>query len=195
VEHPVDLGLEEGTVYKALLPRKAMQEILKLAGEAQPDARIRFAGDDNHLFFELGDRLLLSRKLSGNFPDFERVLPKEHPNTVTLNRVELRAAIERVAQFADERSRAIRVQLLPGEVKILANLSETGESEETLPAEYGGPQLEIGFNAQYMLDFLRAVSEDTVQFKFRDPQTAGEMRPASSVEGDGYRYVIMPMRI
>jgi DNA polymerase-3 subunit beta len=195
VEHPAELGLEEGTLYKALLPRKAMQEILKLAGEAQPDSRLRFAGDDNHLFFELGDRLLLSRKLTGNFPDFDRVLPKDHPHTITLPRVELRAAIERVAQFADERSRAIRVQLLPGEVKVLANLSETGESEESLPAEYGGPQAEIGFNAQYLLDFLRAVTEDNVLFKFRDPQSAGEMRPASSVPGDGYRYVIMPMRI
>jgi DNA polymerase III subunit beta len=195
VEHPAQLGLEEGTLFRALLPRKAMQEVLKLSGEAQPDSVIRFAGDDNHLFFELGDRLLLSRKLAGNFPDFERVLPKDHPHFVRMNRLELRAAIERVAQFADERSRAIRVQLLPGELKVLANLSETGESEETLPAEYGGPELEIGFNAQYLLDFLRAVSEDTVEFRFRDPQSAGEMRPASTTEGDGYRYVIMPMRI
>lgn len=195
VEHPAELGVEEGTLYKALLPRKAMQEIQKLAGETQADARIRFAGDENHLFFELGERLLISRKLSGNFPDFERVLPKDHPQSVSLPRTELRSAIERVAQFADERSRAIRVQLATGELKILANLSETGESEETLPVEYEGDPLEIGFNAQYMLDFLRAVSEDNVMFKFRDPQSAGELRPASSVPGDGYRYVIMPMRI
>lgn len=195
VEHPVELGLEEGTLYKALLPRKAMQEIQKLAGEAQADIRLRFAGDDNHLFFEMGDRLLLSRKLSGNFPDFERVLPKDHQHTISLNRTELRAAIERVAQFADERSKAIRVQLLPGEVKVMANLSETGESEETIAAEYGGPLLEIGFNAQYLLEFLRVVTDETVEFKFRDGQSAGEMRPASTVEGDGYRYVIMPMRI
>lgn len=192
VDSPVDLGVD-GTVYKALLPRKAMQEILKLSGEASGDAKLRFAGDDNHLFFEMGERLLLSRKLTGNFPDFERVLPKDHPHTVTLPRQEFRAAIERVGQFADERSRAIRVQFLPGEIKILANLSETGESEETLPVEYDGPQLEIGFNAQYLLDFLRAVSEDSVQFKFRDGQSAGELRQGT--DDETYRYVIMPMRI
>jgi DNA polymerase-3 subunit beta len=195
VEHPAELQLDESVVYKALLPRKAMQEVLKLSAEAPADAKLRFAGDDNHLFFEMGDRLLLSRKLTGNFPDFDRVLPKDHPLAVTLPRAELRAAIERVAQFADERSRAIRVQLLPGELKVLANLSETGESEESLPVEYGGPQLEIGYNAQYLLDFLRVVSEDNVLFRFRDAQSAGELRPASSIEGDGYRYVIMPMRI
>ena len=76
---------------------------------------------------------------------------------------------------------------------MLANLTETGESEETLPVEYDGPQLEIGFNAQYLLDFLRAVSEDSVQFKFRDGQSAGELRQGS--DDNTYRYVIMPMRI
>ena len=73
------------------------------------------------------------------------------------------------------------------------NLSETGESEETLPVDYEGPQLEIGFNAQYLLDFLRAVTEDNVQFKFRDGQSAGELR--QGVDDETYRYVIMPMRI
>jgi DNA polymerase-3 subunit beta len=194
VEASADIGVQE-SVYKALLPRKAMQEILKLAAEAEPDAKFRFAGDDNHLFFQLGDRLLLSRKLTGNFPDFDRVLPKDHPHSVEISRQELRGAIERVAQFADERSRAIRVQLIPGELKVLANLSETGESEESIPLEYGGSQLEIGFNAQYLLDFLRAVTEDTVAFRFRDPQSAGEMRPGGSETTQIYRYVIMPMRI
>jgi len=195
VEQSVSLS-PDGASYKALLPRKAMQELLKLAGDAPAEARLKFAGDDNHLFFELGDRLLLSRKLTGNFPDFERVLPKDQPNAVNIARIEFRAAIERVAQFADERSRAIRVQLLPGEVKILANLSETGESEETLPVEYDGPQVEMGFNAQYLLDFLRAVTTDAVQFRFRDGQSAGELRPATAEDSlEQYRYVIMPMRI
>ncbi len=103
--------------YRALIPRKAMGEILKLAQEAPPDAIVNFAGDENHLFFQFGERLLISRKLTGNFPDFERVLPKEQPHSVTLEREEVRAAVERVAQFSDERSHAIRLQVCPGEVK------------------------------------------------------------------------------
>ncbi len=181
--------------YKALLPRKAMGEIMKLGAEAAPETLLHFSGDENHLFFQLGDRLLISRKLTGNFPDFERVLPKEHPNSVAIPRDELRAAIERVAQFSDERSRAIRFQVQPGEIKVYSSLSDTGESEETLPVDYTGENLEIGFNAQYLLDFLRAVSEEQVAFHFKDPHSAGEMRPS----GDGakyvYRYVVMPMRI
>src|SRR5215831_3677284 len=129
--------------YRALLPRKAMAELQKLASDAAADAVVRFSGDENHLFFELGDRLLLSRKLTGNFPDYERVLPKEHPHTVSLNREEFKGAIERVAQFSDERSRAIRVQVGKDEVKIHSSVSETGESEESIPVSHTGPVVEI----------------------------------------------------
>ena len=180
--------------YRALLPRKAMQELQKLAGEADPAAIVKFSGDDNHLFFQLGDRLLLSRKLTGNFPDYPRVLPKDHPHSVTLERDELRGAIERVSQFSDERSRAIRVRFGQNEVKIHSSVSETGESEESIPANYDGTPVEIGFNAQYLLDFLRAVGEPQVAFHFKDPNSAGEMRPAGE-KPQNYRYVIMPMRI
>jgi DNA polymerase III subunit beta len=192
VEGLADLG-GAGAIYRALLPRKAMQEMLKLTAESGPDAKVVFSGDENHLFFQLGERLLLSRKLTGNFPDYDRVLPKDHPHKLALKRDEMRAAIERVSQFSDERSRAIRLQILPGELKVYSTLSETGESEESLPVEYSGGQVEIGFNAQYLIDFLRAAPED-VAFHFRDPHSAGEMRPGSQDAGN-YRYVIMPMRI
>lgn len=180
--------------YRALLPRKAMLELQKLASDADSSAMVRFSGDENHLFFELGERLLLSRKLTGNFPDYERVLPKEQPLSVNLNREELRGALERVAQFSDERSRSIRLSVAGGEVKIHSSVSETGESEESIPVNYDGPATEIGFNADYMLDFLRAISEEQVQFLFKDPHSAGELRPAGE-KPENYRYVIMPMRI
>ncbi|HTM14217.1 MAG TPA: DNA polymerase III subunit beta [Bryobacteraceae bacterium] len=180
--------------FRALLPRKAMLELQKLASDSDPSAIVRFSGDENHLFFKLGERLLLSRKLTGNFPDYERVLPKDQPNSVILQREEFRAAIERVAQFSDERSRAIRVRVGDGEVKVHSSVSETGESEESIPAEYNGAAVEIGFNAQYLIDFLRVVQTDQVSFWFRDPHSAGELRPGGD-KADNYRYVIMPMRI
>ena len=192
VERPMTLGAEAN--YRALLPRKAMVELQKLAGEAAGDAVVQFSATDNHLFFQIGDRLLISRKLTGNFPDFERVLPKDQPHSVTLQREEFRAAIERVAQFSDERSRAIRVRVGDGEVKIHSSVSETGESEESIPTEYKGPAVEIGFNAQYLIDFLRAVANDQVNFLFKDAHSAGELRPGGD-KAENYRYVIMPMRI
>jgi DNA polymerase-3 subunit beta len=194
VEYPVALEGVAG-VYKALLPKKAMTEILKLAGEAGAEGTLEFAGDENHLFFDFGARLLQSRKLPGNFPDFERVLPKEHAHTVRLDKDELRSTIDRVAQFSDERSRAIRVQVGDGEVKVYSSLSDTGESEESIPVDYEGPMVEIGFNASYLTDFLRAVPTQQVEFLFKDAQSAGEFRPADAEAGLVYRYVVMPMRI
>jgi DNA polymerase III subunit beta len=181
--------------FRALVPKKAMTELVKLADLAGPDDKVIFAGDDNHLFFKLGQSLLITRKLTGNFPDYERVLPKEHTLVAKLQKDEIRSAIERVAQFADERSRAIKVQFTPGEVKIFASAVETGDSEESVPSEYQGPDLEIGFNAQYLLDFLRAIPQDQVAFELKDQKSAGELRPAGDNITDQYRYVVMPMRI
>jgi DNA polymerase-3 subunit beta len=181
--------------FRALVPKKAMAELVKLADETVPDAKAVFAGDDNHLFFQVGHRLLITRKLTGNFPDYERVLPKDHSVTATLQKDEIRSAIERVAQFADERSRAIRVQFTNGEVKVFSSSVEMGESEESVTSEYQGPDMEIGFNAQYLLDFLRAIPQDHVAFELKDQKSAGELRPAGDSIPDQYRYVVMPMRI
>jgi DNA polymerase-3 subunit beta len=189
---------ESGTVsqqFRALVPKKAMAELSKLADDAGDDGKAVFAGDDNHLYFQVGHRLLITRKLTGNFPDYERVLPKEHTLIAKLQKDEIRSAIERVAQFADERSRAIRVQFTHGEVRVFSSSVETGESEESVPSEYQGPDLEIGFNATYLLDFLRAIPQDGVAFELKDQKSAGEMRPAGDSVADQYRYVVMPMRI
>jgi DNA polymerase-3 subunit beta len=192
IEQKADLDVEGS--YRALLPKKAMLEILKLAGDGE-DRQVEFAGNDNHLFFHLDKRLLLSRKLTGNFPDYERVLPKEHATSVTIGRDDFRYALERVSQFSDERSRAVKLQLLSGEMKVHSSISETGESEETIPVDYSGPDMEIGFNAQYLLDFLKAVDQPEVEFHFKDGNSAGELRPKGGQEAVTYRYVVMPMRI
>jgi DNA polymerase-3 subunit beta len=168
---------------------------VKLAEDAGPEDKVFFSDDDNHLFFQVGNRLLMTRKLTGNFPDFERVLPRDYSLTATLQKDEIKAAIERVAQFADIRSRAIRVQFSSGEVHIFSSSAETGDSEESVSALYEGPNLEIGFNAQYLLDFLRAIPQDQVSFELKDQKSAGELRPAGEGIADQYRYVVMPMRI
>ncbi len=193
VERPVNFG--PGTTYRALLPRKAMSEVQKLATDAPADATVQFAANDNHLFFQIADRLLISRKLTGNFPDYERVMPRELPNHIVVEKDDFKGTIERVAQFADERSRAVRMKIDGGEVKVYSSLSETGESEESMATDYDGPGVEIGFNAHYMLDFLRATPETKVSFHFKDGANAGEMRPAGDDVNYKYRYVIMPMRI
>jgi DNA polymerase-3 subunit beta len=180
---------------KTLVPKKAMDELRALVDSAGSDVEmIEFAKDESTLFFRIGPRLLTSRQLTGQFPNYEAVLPKDNSKSIALHGDELAAAISRVAQFADERSRAVRLKLEKGELKLSASSTETGESEDSLETDYNGEPLTIGFNAQYITDFLRAVGSGDVRLELKDPQSAGQLRPAES-EDYKYRYIVMPMRI
>ena len=99
-----------------------------------------------------------------------------------------------MAQFADERSHAVRLKLENGELKLSASSTETGESEDSLETDYNGDSFTIGFNAQYILEFLKAVGTGDVKLELKDAQSAGQLRPADG-ENYKYRYVVMPMRI
>ena len=103
--------------------------------------------------------------------------------TATLQKDEIRSAIERVAQFADERSRAIRVQFTTGEVQVFSSSRGNRRERRERAERISGPDLEIGFNAQYLLDFLRAIPQDQVAFELKDQKSAGELRPAGDEHG------------
>ncbi len=178
---------------KTLVPKKCMDELKSLLDSTDAET-IDFAKDESTLYFRIGQRLLTSRQLTGQFPNFEAVLPKDNSKSINLHADELSAAISRVAQFADERSRAVRLKLENGELKLSASSSETGESEDSLETDYKGETLTIGFNAQYIIDFLKASGHGDVKLELKDAQSAGQLRPADSEEYK-YRYIVMPMRI
>ena len=178
---------------KTLVPKKAMDELKSLLDSTEVD-EIEFAKDESTLYFRIGPRLLTSRQLTGQFPNFEAVLPKDNNKSINLHGDELSGAISRVAQFADERSRAVRIRLEKDELRLSASSSETGESEDSLEIDYSGDPLTIGFNAQYIIDFLKAAGSGDVKLELKDAQSAGQLRPAES-EDYKYRYIVMPMRI
>jgi DNA polymerase-3 subunit beta len=177
---------------KTLIPKKAMDELKSLLDSDVET--IDFAKDESTLFFRVGPRLLTSRQLTGQFPNYEAVLPKDISKSIALHGDELGAAIARVAQFADERSRAVRLRLEKGELKLSASSTETGESEDTIEVTYDGDPMAIGFNAQYLMDFIKATGSTDVKLELKDAQSAGQLRPAES-EDYKYRYIVMPMRI
>jgi len=178
---------------KTLVPKKAMDELKSLLDSSDVES-VEFAKDESTLFFRIGQRLLTSRQLTGQFPNYEAVLPKDNSKSITVNCEDLTGAIQRVAQFADERSRAVRMRMEKGEVKLSASSTETGESEDSLETNYDGDSVTIGFNAQYLLDFLKATGSGEVRLEFKDAQSAGQLRPGESDEYK-YRYIVMPMRI
>jgi len=179
---------------RLLVPKKAMAEVQRLATDAGDESEIEFARDDSHLFFQLGPRLLISRMLTGQFPNYEAVLPRENNKVVVLERNELNDALRRVSQLADQRSHAVKFALAKEGVELSASSPEYGEAKETIEKEYKGEPLSIGFNAQYLLDFLAAAAEGPISLELKDEQSAGQMRPLAD-EKYRYRYVIMPMRI
>jgi DNA polymerase-3 subunit beta len=180
---------------KTLIPRKALAELQSLLADSDGEA-LDFYDDEHTLFFRLGHRVLTTRKLTGQFPNYEAVLPRDNNKFVVVRSEELMGSIQRVAQFADERSGAIKIRLEQNEMKISSSSTESGESEDTIESPYSFDAIVVGFNSTYLIDFLKAVgSSGEVRLEFKDAQSAGQMRPEDPADDFKYRYVIMPMRI
>lgn len=180
---------------KTLIPRKALAELNGLLSSTDAE-QIEFADDEQTLFFRIGGRVLTSRKLTGQFPNYEAVLPRDNNKFVIVRSEDLMSSIQRVAQFADERSGAIRIRLEQNELKLSAQSTDSGESEDVIETPYSYDPLVVGFNSSYLIDFLKAVGESgEVRMEFKDAQSAGQMRPEDTNEDVRYRYILMPMRI
>ena len=184
---------------KVLIPRKALSELQSLLAATDSEF-VDFADDEQTLYFRLGGCLLTSRKLTGQFPNYEAVLPRDNNKVIIVRTDELMGCIQRVAQFADERSGAIKMRFEQNELKISSSSTDAGESEDTIETPYSNDPLVVGFNSAYMVDFLKAVSNASeVRLEFKDAQSAGQLRPEPDDKGQSddfkYRYIIMPMRI
>jgi DNA polymerase-3 subunit beta len=180
---------------KVLIPKKALAELVGLLNYTDAET-IEFADDDQTLFFKIGGRVLTSRKLTGQFPNYEAVLPRDNNKFVIVRSEDLLASIMRVAEFADERSGAIKIRLEQNELKLSAQSTDSGESEDIIETPYNYDPIVVGFNSQYLVDFLRATGvTGEVRLEFKDAQSAGQMRPEDANDDVKYRYILMPMRI
>jgi DNA polymerase-3 subunit beta len=183
----------EGDENRVILPRKTLLELGRLLAEGG-EGEINYERGENHLFFGVGERLLISRMIDGQFPAFERVIPKNNDKHVEFDRDRLTSAVKRVALLSNERSRAVKFQIDKGRVEIASSSPEFGEAKEILMVDYAAAPVTICFNAQYVLDFLAVVETDTVSLDFKDEMSQAVLKPVGG-EGYDYTYVIMPMRI
>ncbi len=148
VERAID---DKEGVMDALIPKKALLELVKLS---RGEGEVAFGEDVNHLFFETEGRLLITRKLTGQFPNYEMVMPKDNDKSVVFDLEEMRGAVRRMSLIADERNRSIRMTIREGEIEVIAQATEEGEGSEVVQAEYKGDEIQLGFNWQYLLEFL-----------------------------------------
>ena len=186
-------GGDEKDAARVILPRKTLSELARLLGEAAAE-EVAYEQGENHLFFGVGARQLISRTIDAQFPAHERVLPRGNDKRIEFDRDRLAGTLKRVALLSNERSRAVKFQIDAGGVEISSSSPDVGEASEVLAVDYEGTKTEICFNAQYVLDFLGVVDSDSVVLEFKDEVSQAVLSP-SSTEGCEYTYVIMPMRV
>jgi DNA polymerase-3 subunit beta len=170
-------GMQNGGELDVLIPRKTLAELTRLTADFDGD--ISLGADENHVYFQVGSRLLISRMLSGQFPNYEMVMPKNNDRSATFDTGSLNQAIRRVALMADDRSHAIRFHLSKEQLLISSQNAEEGEARETLETDFTGDDTDIGFNAQYLQDFLNVVDTDKVAFEFKDGNSQAQLKPVS----------------
>ena len=205
----------------ALIPKKALLELVKISRDG---GDVAFGEDQNHIYFETGGRLLITRKLTGNFPNYEMVMPKDNDKKVVFDLADMKSAVRRISLMADERNRSIRMTVREGEVEVTAQSSEEGEGAEVVPADYTGEETLLAFNHQYLQEFLNNVgalesaagegeengesdgstaatarAKDSkpstrISFEFKDSNAATQIRIDGETSYD-YKYIVMPLRI
>jgi DNA polymerase III subunit beta len=179
------------TEIRSLIPRKSLVEILRLIGDQE--MMVEFSRDENHIFFAVGGKRLISRTLAGQFPNYEMVVPRDNDKRIVVQSRALAEGIRRAAVMSDEKLRAVRMAFSPGMAEITASSADAGEARELVEVEYEGIGLTIGFNPQYLLEFLSACGSESVSILVKDAETQGMLGPVGSVDLD-YRYVVMPMK-
>lgn len=182
-------GLDLDKEIRVIVAKKTLGELRKMG-----NGSIEFDLDENNLFFKVKNRILISRMIESKFPNFEAVIPKGNPNILSLPREEFTQAIRRVSILSAERSRGIKFFLEKNQIKLFSSNPEIGEARDKLEIDYKGQELEIGFNSQYLLDFLSTIKSEMVRFELKDENSAALLRPEIE-EGSNYLYVLMPMKI
>jgi len=171
----------------AIIPARALQELARLAAGAD---EVRLGVHENHVIFGAGDIWLTSRRIDGQFPNYKQLLPETFEAEITTPREPLLQVIRRAGVLA-QRNAPLRLRFAEGELGVSAQTQDVGEAHETLPVEYAGEPLEIGFNPDFLRDGLEAVSGDAVQLKLINP-----LRPGLIVSPDeSFWYLIMPIRL
>ena len=186
---------KKGTDLTILIPRKALDEILRL--ESGEEGTVRFGVSDNQLFFEAGDRRLLARMIDVNFPNYMEVISRDNDRRVMVDRERLLSTIKRISLVANERTRAVRFDFAPGKLTVSSTNPELGDARETVPIDYAGQPFFVGLNAAYVMDFLAATDTPSVSLDLKDENSQCIGRPASTAEDlpYDYLYVVMPMRL
>lgn len=175
---------------EVILPRKTVLELQRLLSDAEGAIEMRFA--TNQAKFSFGAMEFVTKLVEGKFPDYNRVIPKNHRNHITLGRVPLLACLQRTAILTSEKFKGVRLNVEPGLLRVASNNAEQEEAVDELDIDYGGDAIEIGFNVTYLIDALSNMSQDMIKLELQDSNNSALL---TNPENNSFKYVVMPMRI
>ena len=175
---------------QSIVPRKGVIEIARLFNDEDSDVSLSLS--QNHIRVETPELRFTSKLVDGKFPDYQRVLPKKGDKIVIGEKAEMKQSFSRVAILSNEKYRGVRMKVIDGTIVIVANNPEQEEAEEVVSVDYHGPELEIGFNVNYLLDVLNVVVSDSVKIALSDSNSSALVTDA---EDESAMYVVMPMRL
>jgi DNA polymerase-3 subunit beta len=175
---------------EVILPRKTVLELQRLLSDAEGAIDMQFA--NNQAKFSFGDMEFVTKLVEGKFPDYNRVIPKNHRNSVTLGRAALLATLQRTAILTSDKFKGVRLSVEPGCLRVASNNAEQEEAVDELDIDYGGDTIEIGFNVTYLIDALSNMSQDMVKLELSDGNSSALFTIPDNAT---FKYVVMPMRI
>ena len=190
------LGLAQATLenevpkQEVILPRKTVLELQRLLKDEDTPIEMRFAA--NQARFTFSGMEFVTKLVEGKFPDYNRVIPKNHQNTVVLGRVPLLGCLQRAAILTSEKFKGVRLNIEPGTLRIASSNADQEEAKEELEVDYTGDAIEIGFNVTYLVDALSNIGTEMVKLELQDSQASALL---TVPEQPGFKYVVMPMRI
>ncbi len=175
---------------EVILPRKTVLEMQRLLSDAEGAIEMQFA--NNQAKFSFGGMEFVTKLVEGKFPDYNRVIPKSHKNHITLGRAALLASLQRTAILTSEKFKGVRLNIEPGTLRVASNNAEQEEAVDELDIDYGGDEIEIGFNVTYLIDALANMEQDMVKVELSDANSSALL---TIPDNASFKYVVMPMRI
>jgi DNA polymerase III subunit beta len=185
-----ELGSEVPGRQEVILPRKTVLELQRLLEDAETAIEMRFA--HNQARFAFAGLEFVTKLVEGKFPDYNRVIPKNHKNLMTLGRAPLLGCLQRAAILTSDKFKGVRLNVEPGVLRIASNNAEQEEAREELEIDYDGDAIEIGFNVNYLIDMLANSGDEMVRLELQDTSASALF---SLPDQPGFKYVVMPMRI
>ena len=175
---------------EVILPRKTVLEMQRLLSDKEGAIEMQFAGNQAKFSFEGME--FVTKLVEGKFPDYNRVIPKNHKNIITLGRTTLLASLQRTAILTSEKFKGVRLNIEPGTLRVASNNAEQEEAVDELDIDYAGDAIEIGFNVTYLIDALTNMEQDMVKIELADSNSSALL---TIPDDAAFKYVVMPMRI